>query len=713
MTLDGDRYEAYYADKLWGLIPAIYREDDGELTEGVETSVDGPLRELVERLGAQAAILRRSIDRLWLDQSIETADDWVIPYIGDLLATNLVAGMGPREQRLDVAKTIYYRRRKGTLGILEEIANDVTGWDARVVEEFRHLGRMRHSLDPAIGRPADTVDPAAGRELQRAQGLVGRYSGSPLGGTADLRDAYAASRTATAFDEFAHTVDTRAGRGHAGWYNIPRLGVFVWRLRSFEVGLATPVAVSGCADTFTFDPTGRSIPLFAAAIRAQERFGVTWSSPEEWQLPTPIDSRLLRTARDHLYPGSLEVFAPSLTGPDSIPSADVRVLPTCGRFVLIGTSPPAAPLASYHYGFSAEIGAGPYDRRIAAADVGDAPDPIVAISGGGGALSTGLTGVVSGTVRIGDSRTYDSVVDVGVAGAAIGGIRIDSENTSAFTRPCIRPATPAWTFTGAPGADLVLDGLLVSGTDLVLKGDFDRVRIVCSTLDPGSSGLGFAVPSVFAKAADGRDLGPCTLWVDGTVRSLELERVIVGPIRTRGTGHVEVLSARDSIIQAIPTTDPGAGRPPDLAVSLASGTVVLDRCTILGPIAVHRLEASECILDGLAVVEDTQHGCLRFSASAVTSTLPRQYESVQVAAGAPLFTTRHFGRPGYGQLLGTADRTILTGTGPRPSILEGGPTGSEMGAFATEMGAIRKRSVGIKFREYMPLGMDPVIVDVT
>src|SRR6516225_7922175 len=159
-------YQAYYQEKVWKLLPAIYRTLD---TDSFTTP--GPLREMVNRIGAQAAILRRSVDRLWEDQSIETCDDWVIPYIADLLATNLVASMDARGQRLDVAKTIYYRRRTGTLGILEEIAHDITGWDARVVEFFRRLGRTRHNFDPEIGLPAASDDPAGVRALQRAEGL--------------------------------------------------------------------------------------------------------------------------------------------------------------------------------------------------------------------------------------------------------------------------------------------------------------------------------------------------------------------------------------------------------------------------------------------------------------------------------------------------------------------------------------------------------------
>ena len=144
-----DGYDAYYAERLWQLLPAVYRTADTD-----SFAAPGPLRELLNRIGAQVAVVRRSIDRLWADQSIETCDDWVIPYIGDLLGTHLVGNLDARAQRLDVAKTIHYRRRKGTLEVLEELARDVTGWTAHVVEGFRRLARTRHGLDPAVGPAA-------------------------------------------------------------------------------------------------------------------------------------------------------------------------------------------------------------------------------------------------------------------------------------------------------------------------------------------------------------------------------------------------------------------------------------------------------------------------------------------------------------------------------------------------------------------------------
>ena len=155
----------------------------------------------------------------------------------------------------------------------------------------------------------------------------------------------------------------------------------------------------------------------------------------------------------------------------------------------------------------------------------------------------------------------------------------------------------------------------------------------------------------------------------------------------------------------------------DLAFGFASGTVSLSRCTVLGPTAVHRMAASECILHELAQVDDTQDGCVRFTAWADGSVLPRKFESVRVPQGAPLFTTTDFGQPGYGQLLALADAAILPAADPSgaPSntISAGAEDGSEMGAFAGEKTPIKERGLLIKFQESMPAGLVPVLIPVT
>ena len=154
-------------EKLWRLLPEIYRAEDGDRLRR-----HGPLGELVARIGAAgrpssgAASIgsgRTSRSRPATTGSSPTsATSW---------RPTWSPASTPRGRRVDVAKTIYYRRRKGTVGLLEELATDITGWSVRVVELFRRLGRTRHGLDPA-DRPA-----GGGRRVRgpaaTAQGLVG------------------------------------------------------------------------------------------------------------------------------------------------------------------------------------------------------------------------------------------------------------------------------------------------------------------------------------------------------------------------------------------------------------------------------------------------------------------------------------------------------------------------------------------------------------
>jgi hypothetical protein len=46
--------------------------------------------------------------------------------------------------RAEVAHTIALRRRKGTALVLEQLARDVTAWDARVVEYFQRINTTQY-----------------------------------------------------------------------------------------------------------------------------------------------------------------------------------------------------------------------------------------------------------------------------------------------------------------------------------------------------------------------------------------------------------------------------------------------------------------------------------------------------------------------------------------------------------------------------------------
>ncbi len=431
-----DGYDTYYAERLWQLFPAVYRTAD---TDSLTSA--GPLRELVNRIGTQLAVARRSIDRLWADQSIETCDDWVIPYIGDLLGTNLVNKLDARGQRLDVAKTIGYRRRKGTVEVLEELALDITGWPAHVVEGFRRLSRTRHGLDPAVGAAAF---PRSGQAeiaaLLAAEGLTGLLTGGAAGGFADLRSRHGAALAGSAFDESFHTADFRAGRGAIGHYGIPKLLVYLWRLTSFAVMAGTPVAVAGCPDQYVFDPTGREIPLFLPQPPDPDDFARTWAPAREWQVPAPLTSSLETAITD-------SGTSPPPPARPPYPAGDLpqryalgggaelaMIWPETGRFETTG--PPPEPLTvSYQYGFSSRVGAGPYDRDVLAGRPAQAGNDTELTTAAG--LDAALAGLgTTGTVTAGTSLTYAELAPVGSTAAPAGDVLV---RAGPGQRPVLRP----------------------------------------------------------------------------------------------------------------------------------------------------------------------------------------------------------------------------------------------------------------------------------
>jgi len=262
-----DGYARYYAEKIWDWIPEVYRHEDG-LAQN-----PGVLRAIVEVLAEQAAIARRSIDRLWEDAYIDGADDWAVPYIGDLVATRLISALNRQGRRSDVANTVFYRRRAGTPLLIEALTRDIGRWDGAVIEAFKRLARSRHGLDP------------------RPQRLLGPATRTPPGGLADLRSARASELVDRAFDEFAHTADFRRVAGFRGRWNIPKVNVHLFRQRAFRVAFATRFDFG--FGRFTVDPSGRDMPLFRPGLRGDPE---AWRPIREWEVAAPIPCRLLNAA---------------------------------------------------------------------------------------------------------------------------------------------------------------------------------------------------------------------------------------------------------------------------------------------------------------------------------------------------------------------------------------------------------------------------------
>jgi hypothetical protein len=278
-TAMADGYDAHYLAKLWSLVPEVYR-----VTTTTGSGTPPALRALIEVLAAQAADIRRDIDRIWDDQSIESADAWAVEAIAELLGTRRAAVMTERQRRIDVANTIHFRRRRGTPAVLEAIADDLTDWEAALVESYTTLARSPHLLDP----------PLSGRE---GRARAGRLSDTPTGGLADLRRPLAAAQTGGPFDEYHHTADVRRQRGTQGRHRIDGVLVHLWRGQVLELNGTDPVEVG--VGIWSLDPSGRDVPLFApgrdrvnrwrvVTARREARTVVDCPPTRPWNVPGPL-----------------------------------------------------------------------------------------------------------------------------------------------------------------------------------------------------------------------------------------------------------------------------------------------------------------------------------------------------------------------------------------------------------------------------------------
>jgi hypothetical protein len=199
------------ADTLQALLPAIHRLRDAQ--QG------GPLQALLGLMATQGRLVEEDIGQLLEDWFIETCDEWVVPYIGELVGVRGLRELGeeaPFSRRALVANVIAYRRRKGTVPVIEQLVLDSAGWPASASEAFLQMGWTQHLNHVRLA--AD----------------------QPPGGSADLRNATALQTLGGAFDPLAYSADLRSivlGRGR---WNLPHLAVFAWRLQSYRMLRAMP-----------------------------------------------------------------------------------------------------------------------------------------------------------------------------------------------------------------------------------------------------------------------------------------------------------------------------------------------------------------------------------------------------------------------------------------------------------------------------------------
>ncbi len=736
-------------ERLYRLLPAFYRNRDAEQGE--------PLRALCAILDAQLLNVEADIAALYENWFIETCAEWAVPYIGDLLRTRALnavptAGFSARPY---VARTLSYRRGKGTVAALAGLARDVTGWPAGVVEFFSLLATTQY---------LNHLRPSRGASV-------------------DVRDAKTLELLGGPFENAPYTVDVRAIDGTRGRYNLPNLGIYLWRLQAYPLVAATARAVSQPSDgRYTVSPLGLEAPLFN-----QPPSTPSGSALGERDVPAPLRRRPLydelEALRAALVDGATPArtyFAPPATfalavagttvPPEQLlicdieddpthagdwvrPPASKRYVPTGGgtpvdrpiaaaldpvrgRLAFPQGATPSGPVAvSYSSGFSGDAGGGPYDRSSSLSDllagtvtwqvaVGRALSKIP-----GRAYST-LTDAVQawnatpsafGIIAVVDSATYVEQLTGADAIAVPANCRLlivaaqwpqvagpAAAEASQLVPGGVRPhllgslqvqGSPAT--AGTPPGELVLNGLAIEGSVGVGAGDLGSLQLVHTTVVPAATGL---------TVASGGKPGQ-----ENANLSLTIVRSVCGPIAF----PADALESRTLALSDAIVAGGLAGDSASAAIQAGNATASIAGATVFGRTSLAALEATNSIFTGALAVARRQSGCIRFSYVPPGSQTPRRYrcqpdsalegitdsgEQANVAARVtPRFSSHAYGRPDYAQLARDCAAEIGIGA----------DDGSEMGAFSFLQQPQRAANLAASLDEYLRFGLNAGIAYVT
>jgi hypothetical protein len=724
------------ADRLYDLLPAVHRMRDAD--RGY------PLRALLQVISEQVNIVDADIAQLYENWFIETCQDWVVPYIGDLVGYTPLLAIGEQStvqngraterermliSRREVANTIRFRRRKGTLAVLEDLAGAVANWPARAVEFYRLLSVTQNLNFLNLDR----------------------------GRTADVRDGDALDDLESAFEEIAHSADVRCvgARHFPERYNLPNVGVFVWRLKSYSVSNTPGFCEDSAPNCFSFSVLGNDTPLYnrpraGAGGRLGSPIPITRRGLERFEADELTEKE---TSGIPYYYGEENSFAiwtgspPQLVDPNSLVVADlsdwtyrplpgqVAVDPMLGRIAF----PPASTRrlgiwVSYQYAFSADMGGGEYQRAISQPS----------------SYKLYLVGPQEDFTRINDAlarwqadKPKDAVIEIADSGVYVEPIHITLKQGQTLQlragnkkRPVIRllnwqtSAPDNLTITGAArdgDSSIVeannwftLDGIMVTGRGMQVEGAVAGLVIRHSTLVPGW-GLDCGCEPL-------RPAEP-SLQLDDAPDCVRIEHTILGSIQVnRDEAREEpcIIRIQDSIVDATRTEEVAIGAPEKLC---AFAVLTIERSTIFGEVQTHAIELAEnSIFMGLLRDCRRQQGCMRFCYVTPGSRTPKRFECqpdlVESAALAiaqqdnlpareknlllarermrvePEFNSIRYGTATYCQLTDRCAREITRGAEDQ----------SEMGVFHDLYQPQRADSLRARLDEYTPAGMSAGII---
>ena len=766
---------------LYERLPEIYRVKDEEQTP------PGQLRNYLAIAEHIFDAIHENIESLYDDLFIESCDDWVIPYIGDLLGTSHLQG-DPWTLRADVADTIALRRRKGTLASIERLTYNLTQWGVHTVELRENLVWNQHLNHQ---RPDIGGDPP--------YGSITRFT--PIrGGTVTLRDPAMLSLLHTPFDPFAHLADLKPPSWGNIRYNLPNLAIFLWRLKDYQVKFTQPIVQIQATGTTETDeathvvqvlvhPLGDPIRLFNTY-----QFNPDQDPPVITQLDTtpglipvarlttnseagkpekyvaidtydPIDADIVR--RDIAEVGlQLHLPEPEFAATDlsewtirgenlcawetgiqpPLKDREIALDPIIGRILIgVGTVDNDSGLTeaaalenhlllTYTYGAVGNVGAHPLSRTLP----NQWNDEIVVVKSvnlfQGETLNAALDNIQNETspvvIEIQDSLVH--ILDLSAIAGTFdedGGLNLRLNRSLIIQaadgqRPIIKLVQPLrfrpHDVSAAATLTLRLEGLYLTrdqafpaDAPLIARAALNRLEIVDCTLDPGGQKL------LDGTAAGTRQPLRTSLnlrqpygfneleeEVFDQTPEIILECTIAGSLRIDRGYH---LCLSHSIIDA----GKGVNDDPESSFAVSNATnpvndwgapTQVNGITVLGQMRVEQISGRGGIWVHTLEVLNNQIGCIRYSYfSGNGDRLPQNLGCVTGKEAKLRFVSEIFGEPAYGQLARASDFTIR----------ERGPGDDAMGAFGFLLEAHKWRNLQIRFREFMPVGVRPLLIPVT
>lgn len=724
-------------DRILALLPVHHLAQEPEPGDGPP----GPLTALLSAVARELEVLEDDVRRLQDGWFIETCEEWLVPYLADLVGlAEVPPDLGTAvSRRAFVANTVAYRRRKGTLAVLEQVTRDVTGWPTRAVEHHPLLVATVHVNHVRLDRPAvAAVRPA---------------------GFVELGSVVSPPSAKRALDPLTHTVEVRRTGSGRGRYGIGGVAVYPFSAQVQAIGApgtGGPATGTGgpprgpdggwsrtrvSGGWHHVDPLGRSTPLFAPP-RAESSIE---SLAGEADLPVPLRPRrlleLLRAARaGDLDPTALPIGVRiGTTGTDLAPER-VRV---CGlEDLAAGDEPqvmvdavagrlsayrngahyvPVAVFVRYAYGSAADVGAGPYSRAerhedLLAADPWRPP------------ASSGETGPKDVQVAVSSSTTAPASPQM-VADVAAGLAAVESAWADPASNAVGATATVSIEDSARYAGDLAVE--VPSGTRLVVvaarwpvrelpDGDVEvpvpgrytpdglRPHVQGTLRITGGAGASVVLDGLLVEGdvvVEPGGLGSLTIahaTVTGSVRVLaavgaanatlqvRLERAVVGAVAA--AEEVPSVAVVESVL------DPQALPPGTAALDAPGAHTSLAGSTVRGGLVSRSLDASSCLLDGRAEVAHRQVGCVRFSFVGSGSRTPRRFRCVTGGGGdgppRPVYVSTDPASPAYLVLAATCS----------PSIRTGGERESEMGVHHHLYRPLRLRAADRQLGPYLPVG---------